>query len=196
MRNYKQYQGKQKGFTLMELLLGLVIVGVIITVGILVYAQTSSSANAYKSGNQVINIATSVKSLYTTPNYTSLATSGSTGEQLIINSGKAPQDMINGTGATATLSGLWGGQVTVWSATYNGTANSAFQITYPNVPKNECNGMLAAVNPNFQQITVGSGVGAGTTVKDDSAAPAVKYDAATTVTACNNTSNTITLTST
>src|SRR4051794_16650672 len=97
-----QYNKNQKGFTLLELLISLAVIAALIGGVIMLTGQAQGSANAKKTGDNLLSIYTGVKSLYQTPNFTTLGTTGSTGEQLLINSGKAPSVMVNGTGATAT----------------------------------------------------------------------------------------------
>ena len=185
----RKYEGKslkkQKGVTLVELMLGLVIIAVVLGIGILVYQKVQASSRAYRASAGILALTAGVKGIYTTPVYTNISPT------VLIQANKAPTDMV--TSAT-TLGSLWGGNVLLAAVNYNGGTNNAIQITYPSVPANECNSVLASLAPNFQKITAGSG--AGTVVKDDSASPAVAFDPAVTAGVCNNTSNTLILVTT
>jgi prepilin-type N-terminal cleavage/methylation domain-containing protein len=181
---------KQKGVTLIELMLGLVIISVIIGIGIIAYQKVQANARTYRTTSGILALTAGIKGIYTTPVYTNITPS------VLICSGKAPSDLINGAGAcaTQTLVGLWGGTVLLAAANFNAGTGNAYTITYPNVPANECNSILASIAPNFPKITAGTGT--GTVLKDDSAATPIVFDPATTSTACANTANTIALTST
>ncbi len=198
MKSKRQFKpvARQGGFNLIEVI-GAIAIGAIVVVGV-IYALGvgRDDANASNAGDQITLLQTNVRSMFSSPDYTSLGTSGKTGEQLLINAGKAPQPMISGSGATAKLQDSWGAEVTLFATNYASGTNNAFQITYDLLPKSVCNDILNSINPSFNLIVAGAHGGSGTSLKDDSAATPVVYSQAAAVTACNNTTNTIVLTST
>lgn len=169
---------KQQGVTLIELLLGLGIIVVILGVGIIIYNQTQQGSRAYTAETGVLSLVAAVKTVNPNPSYAGLS------QSTIINAGKAPSNMVSGT----ALINPWGGSVTIAPATYNGTANAAFLMTYNDVPRSECNSLVNGVAQNFQVIAVGS-----TTVKDVLAG--TNPTATTVSNACNNDTNDIGFTS-
>src|SRR5690349_12023209 len=102
----RKYEGKslkkQKGVTLVELMLGLVIIAVVLGIGILVYQKVQASSRAYRASAGVLALTAGVKGIYTTPVYTNISPT------VVIQANKAPSDMV--TSAT-TLGSLWGGNV-------------------------------------------------------------------------------------
>ncbi len=160
MRPLRPYSfGKKvQGFTLIELSIAIVAALVLIGIGLYYYNNVKNETGAMNATNGVTALSSAVKALYPNPNYTGL-----TGA-LLIQSGKAPQNMVSGTGPTATLVNNWGGTVTVAPANYNGGTDNAMAITFPSVPRSACNSVVANTATNFQVIAIN-----GTTVKDDAA---------------------------
>lgn len=193
-RNFNQRAKRQKGVTLIELLLGIAVVLVVVGVGIVIYNQVSGSSRAYAASNGLMNLAASVKSMHPRPDFSGLGTDGTTGSGILVNSGKAPSNMV----VSGSLVGQFGGQVGILSSSYAGGTNNAYAIIYPNVPRAECNDLINSAENNFQVIAVGTSTGpsnftAGTngTVKDLGAATPVRPTAASISTACNNETNAI-----
>lgn len=152
---------KQKGVTLIELLLGIGIILVIIGVGIVIYNQVNTSSSSYQSSSGIMNLNAAVKSLHPRPDYLGVSS------LVVTNSGKAPSNMVVGTGPTATLVGNWGGTITVEPIQYAGSTTAsttacstspcnAFRITYPNVPQDACTTLVSGMEANFDFIAVGS----------------------------------------
>ncbi len=175
---FRNMKHRQQGVTLIELLLGIGVIILILGVGIIIYNQTNQSSRAYTAETGVLSLVGAVKTVNPNPSYAGLT------QTTIINAGKAPANMVSGT----NLVNPWGGTVTIGSATYNGTANAAFSLTYNSVPRSECNSLVQGVAQNFQIITVGS-----TTVKDVLAG--TNPTATSVSTACNNDTNAIVFTS-
>lgn len=179
MKAMKQMKGfkQQRGLTLIELTLGIAIVLVVITIGILVYNGLQQSSRSYSGESGLLALVAGVKQVNPNPSYTGLSAT------VIINAKKAPSNMVNGT----ALVNPWGGAVTLAPANYNGGTANAFAVTYNSIPASECNTIVNAVAPNFQVITVGT-----TTVKDEAAG--TNPTAATVSTACNNGTNNVVFT--
>lgn len=171
----------QKGFTIIELLIvlavALALIGLAASYGPTLFGGQRSAAgnlalqaivqggNAVKSGPTFVGV----------------------DQTAIARSGKLPTTMV---GPGNTIINQWNGTVTVAPVTWNGTANGAMAVTYPGVPRNECNSIISSAGSNFVKIVVG----ASPAVKDDSAGTALTTGAVTA--ACDNASNSIVFTTT
>lgn len=177
----KQFNGKkkQKGLTMIELMLGLLVVLVIIGIAIIAFNNLRSSQRTQGMQSQLLQVLAGVQKIAPGPNYEGVSA------DTLIKAGQAPSDMVNGT----TLVNRFGGGVTIAPATYGGgagAANNAVTITFNGVPKAECNAVIANTQPTFPRIVVGA-----TAVKDQFAATPVAYTQAATATACENDANNI-----
>lgn len=173
---------KQKGLTMIELMLGLLVVLVIIGIAIVAFNNLRSSQRTQGMQSQVLQVLAGVQKIAPGPNYAGVSAAS------LIQAGHAPSDMINGT----ALVNRFGGAVTVAPATYGGgtgAADNAVTITFNGVPRAECNAVIANTQPTFPRIAVGT-----TAVKDQFGATPVAYTQAATVTACDNDANNITFT--
>lgn len=180
----KQFNGKkkQKGLTMIELMLGLLVVLVIIGIAIIAFNNLRSSQRTQGMQSQLLQVLAGVQKIAPGPNYAGVSAAS------LIQAGHAPSDMINDT----SLVNRFGGAVTVAPATYGGgtgAADNAVTITFNGVPRAECNAVIANTQPTFPRIAVGT-----TAVKDQFGATPVAYTQAATVTACANDANNITFT--
>ncbi|OJY94457.1 MAG: hypothetical protein BGP25_05555 [Lysobacterales bacterium 63-13] len=182
-QNVRLLPSKNKGFTLIELSIAIVAALVLIGIGLYFYNNVKNETGAMNATNGVTAISSAVKALYPNPSYTGLSSA------LLIQSGKAPQNMVSGTGASATLVNNWGGTVTVAPANYNGGTANAMAITFPSVPRSACNSVFSAAGANFQKIEINN-----TAVKDDSVPTAAT--AATVAAACDTENNSMVFTAT
>ena len=154
-----QNRNKQKGVTLIELLLGLVVILVVIGVGIVIYNQVTSNAGSYQTTSSVMNLNAAVKSLHPRPDYFGLT------NNVLINSGKAPSNLVVG----GNLVGQWGGAITLTPRTFDAAGLTAcaaapcnaFEISYVNVPQDACTTLVLGMERSFDFISVG-----GTAVKN------------------------------
>jgi prepilin-type N-terminal cleavage/methylation domain-containing protein len=172
----------QKGLTLVELMLVLAVIAIIIAIGVGAYVITNSGAKAYGVSSDMMSLNAAVKTLYQNGTYTSIDA------QTIAKTGKVPANMVDGSG---NLKGKWGGTLTLAPTSVGSGTDNAFQVTYPNIPRRECNDMAATLAPIFDIVKVGT-----TTVKDRTAATPITFDAGTAATACDNDSNTFEMTAT
>lgn len=177
------FSKKNRGFTLIELSIAIVAALVLIGLGLYFYNNVKNETGAMNATNGVTALSSGVKALYPNPTYTGLTAS------LLIQAGKAPQNMVSGTGSTATLVNNWGGAVTVAPANYNGGTANAHAITFPSVPRSACNSVVANTSANFQAISIN-----GTTVKDDAAGTVATP--ASIATECDSEDNSIVFTAT
>ena len=174
-----QNMKRQGGFSLAEVVMVLAVIGTILGVAIGSFGTASSGTRSYSAAQNLTNLQAGIRKLYPAPNFTGLNAA------TIVQAGKAPDSMV---GAGNTLVGQWGGTVTLAPADYNGGTSNAFTVTYPGIPQEECNDLIATVAPNFVTVVIGT-----STVKDDAAGTALTTGSV--VTACNNASNTVVLTS-
>lgn len=174
----------QKGFSLLEVLAVIVIVVIGMAGLYAMFGGGLAGAKGVNHAQQLTGLYVGGKSLYPSPSYTGISANQ------IITAGKAPSDMVNGTGAGATLSNPWGGSVTVAAANYGTGTSNAIAISSPQIPTNECNTVINTVASTFNVIKVGS-----TTVKDDSAGTVLSSSAVTTACAASG-SNTVVFTAT
>ncbi len=172
-----------KGFTLIELSITIVAALVLVGIGLYFYNNVKNETGAMNATNGVTAISSAVKALYPNPSYTGLTSA------LLIQAGKAPQNMVSGAPGAQTLVNNWGGTVTVAPVAYNGGTANAMAITFPNVPRSACNSVVSAAAANFQIITVN-----GTEIKND-LTPLAASPAATAA-ACNSENNAMIFTAT
>lgn len=174
---------KTKGFTLIELSIAIVAALVLIGIGLYFYNNVKNETGAMNATNGVTALSSAVKALYPNPTYTGLNAA------LLIQAGKAPQNMVSGTGPSAILVNNWGATVTVAPANYNGGTANAHSITFASVPRSACNSVVANTVSNFQLITIN-----GVEVKNDITPLAATP--ATIATNCATENNTIVFTAT
>lgn len=180
MKIYTLNNRKNKGFTLLELMLVIAAAIALIGIGLLIYRQVQSSSTGLSASTSVMQLTSSIKQLYPNPNFTGVNV------QTLIDTKKAPEQMVVGN----TLVNTWGGQVTIAAANYNGGTNNAVAITVAGVPTDGCNNLIAAVQGSFQVIEVGA-----TKVKDD--ANSVAFNTNTVAAQCKaSNNNSIVLTTT
>jgi len=173
---------KQKGFTLTEILLVLVIAAAIVISAFIIYPKVQASARAEAESKNIATIVAGVKALYTsTSSYTGIT------KTILVNAKVFPDNMLSGTGSSATPINSWKGAVDVTAATIN-NAGDAFTITYNGVPTAECVKMVSGMAGNFDSVGVN-----GTNVKASGAA----LNVATTASSCaaNTSTNVLTFTS-
>ena len=152
----------KKGFSLIELLLVLGIIAALAITAFMIYPKVSSSNNAQTEASNINTIKASVSSLYSSsPDYNGLTT------EVGIKSKIFPDTMVN-TAGTAALNTFKGPVTLATSAeSPSGVADSAFTISYEDVPSAECVKIVSAVASNFYKVTVG-----GTAVKETTAGSA------------------------
>lgn len=177
----------KKGFSLIELLLVLGIIAALAITAFMIYPKVSSSNNAQTEASNINTIKASVSSLYSSsPDYNGLTT------EVGIKSKIFPDTMVN-TAGTAALNTFKGPVTLATSAeSPSGVADSAFTISYEDVPSAECVKIVSAVASNFYKVTVG-----GTTVKETTAGSAgtASVDVAKLTAACATGDTTLVFTS-
>jgi len=172
-------KSRQTGYGLIELMLSVLVIAIIIGGVIGIYYLVNSGANATRHQQQLLSLVGAVKDIYRTPTYAGVSATQ------VIQTKKAPPNMVSGTGSGATLTNPWSGTITIASTNVGAGTDNGFVITTPQIPTSECNSIVAALETNFVEVDVN-----GTTVKDQ----ATPLDPAALTTACASNVNTIALT--
>lgn len=162
---------KQKGFSMIELMLALVIIGMLSVPIYFIFKQASDSAQTENEISNVNGIAASIRKAWrSSSNFTALTNA------MLITRKAIPEKMDAGDGTN--MINLWGGSVTVGATSPDGSAGStAFSITYENVPAAACLDFVSGVQSAFSTIDV-----AGTDIKTISTA----FDQNEAVTQCSS----------
>lgn len=164
----KGLKRQQAGFTLIELLLVVGIMALGAVLAYYTYPKVQSTNNANAEAASINTLAAGIKNVYAGSNsYASLNNS------VLIKAKAVPQKMIEASSTTDIRNGF-GGAVTV-APTKLGTTgrdNSAYQITYNNVPDAECVKMSTGVGNNFGEVRI-NGVAAKAYPSTDPVDPSV-----------------------
>lgn len=146
---------KNKGFSLLELLLVLGIIAALVVGAFIVYPKVQASQRAEAESKNIATIQAGIKSLYTSASSFSGLTN-----TVAVQSKVFPDNMLVGTGSSASVVNAFKGKVTLDVSTDSPSkaANSAFTITYENVPAAECTKIVSAAASNFYMAKVGSTV--------------------------------------
>ncbi|MDW9481208.1 hypothetical protein GOB57_21420 [Sinorhizobium meliloti] len=130
----KLHKTRRRGATLMEMVAWLALAAMIIAGALVLWNVANGSRQTTTAMTQLNQIQTAVRTLYSgQPSYTGLST------QVLVDSKALQQSMISG----ATIRHAYNGAVTVTPVpTTNGGANSAFRISFANVPQDACQQML------------------------------------------------------
>jgi len=164
-----QKNRKQKGFSMIELMLALVIIGMLSVPIYFIFKQASESAQTENEISNVNGIAASIRKAWRSSSDFSALTNA-----VLITRKAVPEKMDAGDGTN--LINLWGGSVTVSATDPSGAAGqTAFQIAYTNVPASACLDFVSGVQSAFSTVNV-----AGTDIKTTATA----YDQNTAVTQC------------
>lgn len=161
----KSFPTKNKGFTLLEILLVIGIAAVIAIAAFMAWPAVQSSQRANAEQSRAMTIAAGIKQAYN-GRYAGVTDAN------VIAAKIPPSDMIDG----ATLNSSWGEAVTVAPVTGD---NSKFTISYAAVPEAVCLKLAPGLGQSFENVTVG-----GTPIRDDAAGTA--YNPATVITQCSN----------
>ena len=141
---------KNRGFTMIELLVSLVVIAVLTGVVFGIYSKNHDTADAQKMNADLIAIVQGAKSAFAhdSQGYAAITSIGT-----LVSLGVIPSDLnITGTDANATVKNQFGGVV----STAVDSGGGWFQIIYPNVPSKVCIKVLTTLNADsFSQIMAG-----------------------------------------
>lgn len=135
----------QKGFTLVETLLGM---GIIMGLGVgsfMVYDHLSNNANVRSEQDHIVHIATQTEKAYSaTGSFAGLTTAQAISAKVV------PNNMVVGN----VLRSRWGSDVSVEPVGVDGKANNALKITYDAVPDKACVKLASATAQGAWNIEV------------------------------------------
>lgn len=141
---------KQKGWLSIELGLTLLVAAVVIA-GIVIFYRDSQQKNSINNNvSEILFAASNANSKYgTTGRYGDVTT------EIAVRSGVIPSQLR--TPGTDEAANRFGGTITVTPATVTST-NDVLEIAWPNIPSNQCSGIVIGVQAEFRVITVGGDV--------------------------------------
>ncbi|GKW19627.1 hypothetical protein PEC302107_13560 [Pectobacterium araliae] len=178
----------KRGFSLLELLLVLGIIAALVVAAFIVYPKVQASQRATAESNNIATIQAGVKSLYAAASsYSGLSTPIAYQAKIF------PDNMLNGSVPVNAFKG----NVVIGTSTDSpsGAANSAFMITYLNVPASECAKIVSGVGANFYSVAIGTGAAALTSGNVRKASSDIDMARVASMCDTGGNSNTITFTS-
>lgn len=125
----------QSGMTLMEILLVISIMAFLLVGGLTLFSQAQSSAQAQRGQQQLLGLATNVRSLFGgRPDFTGLSS------DIMLDAQAVPADMDG----ADSIRNAWGGVVDMQTGNNcpGGIDEGDFCITFPSVPREACIRML------------------------------------------------------
>lgn len=157
----------QKGYSMVELMLALVVIGILAVPVYYVYRESSGSAKAESEATNLNALAAVIRSKWkTSGDFTGLS------ESALITQKSVPEKMVNGT----ALKNVWDGAVTIGpSDVTGGTGTSMFKIVHNQVPVSRCLDLVSGAHSSFSTVIIAS-----TTVKS----PTASYSQGNALTAC------------
>lgn len=160
---------KQKGFTLLELLLVLALIISAIAILFFLFTKVQNKSTSQAESQNLVSMAADVKGLFQPQgNFTGIT------DQVLVQNNVPPTSMVSGT----NIVNGWGGAVTVAAA---GTGDSQATFQYDGVPTGDsCSSFVQNSQSAFAVVKVN-----GQTVKDSTAG--TLFSAATLGAACNGT---------
>jgi type II secretory pathway pseudopilin PulG len=147
---------RERGFMSIELGLVLLVVAIMIAAAVLFYRDSQKKQSINNNHSEIISIAGNLVS-----KYGQLNRYGDVDTELVVKAGVVPAHLRDPGADTAT--NRFGGAITIEPTDLTGT-NDAVNITWPNVPANQCSDIVSASEGEFRVISVD-----GTEVKSDGA---------------------------
>lgn len=144
---------KEKGFSLLELLLVLGIIAALIVAAFIVYPKVKSSQSVDAEAKNIATIRSGILALYAAQaNIT-----GNVTNSVAINANIFPDNMLVKSGGTVTdVLNSFGGKVTLSTTNWASFNKIVVNIKYDNVPKDICVKLVTAVGPTMEIVAVGS----------------------------------------
>lgn len=137
---------KNKGYSLLELLLVLGIIAALVVAAFIIYPKIQASQRATNEISNISAIDAGIKSLYSsTADYSNI------NNTVLMNSKIFPQNMIN----SSNVRNSFKGNVVIKASSYS---SGSYQMTYYNVPQVECSKISIAVFNKFAQVQINSKV--------------------------------------
>lgn len=142
----KSFNTRNKGFSLIEILLVIGIIAVLAIAAFLVFPQVQASQRANAEQSNIQTVAAGIKNLYQ-GRYTGISNTTVNAARIF------PANMNGGDNTTGTINSSWGGSVVIAPA---GTpAGSQFTMTYADLADTVCLKLVPGLATNFDSVTVG-----------------------------------------
>lgn len=157
-----KFRSEQSGRSMVEMLGVLAIIGVLSVGGIAGYSKAMAKFKLSKAMDQVSNVVTNVRTLYSgQPNYSGLTTT------IAIQMGAIGAEMLSGKATTSASKAYnaFNGQVDVSATAVNSVANMGFTVTFTGLGKEACVALSTAdwgSGSGSGLVSVAAGTGAGT----------------------------------
>jgi type II secretory pathway pseudopilin PulG len=143
-------QRRQRGWTLIELGLALLITGMLIMASVILYVGQSRKASIQNNVQQIQSLASAAKATYGQQNLY-----GQVNTAVAVQGHVIPESLRDGQAATATNN--FGSAIAVVAG--NGTGiNDILVVTWGNVPADQCSDIVAGVVGSVRRVTVGAAV--------------------------------------
>ena len=160
-----KFRSEQSGRSMVEMLGVLAIIGVLSVGGIAGYSKAMAKFKLSKAMDQVSNVVTNVRTLYSgQPNYSGLTTS------IAIQMGAIGAEMLSGKSTTSASKAYnaFNGQVDVAATDVNSVADMGFKVTFTGLGKEACVALSTAdwgsgSGSGLVSVAAGTGAGTGTT---------------------------------
>ncbi|HOV56411.1 MAG TPA: type 4 pilus major pilin [Rhodanobacteraceae bacterium] len=151
---------RQRGFSLLELLISIAVAAVIIGIALVYFEQVRAAQRDRDAVSGLHSLVAVIHQVYRTPNY------GTLSGPVLAKASSFARSLADSSG---NLMAPWGTPIQVGPAIYAGIAGATFQMLYTRVPTEHCTTLLKDSYGAFLKVQVG-----GVVLKDMSSTPVVE----------------------